>query len=197
MKHCLAILFLITNIAISTGQSSRPKGVEQLVVAGETAKPGQFNWIVRSTGSTGTCTGSLIHPDIVLTAAHCQGVWMGGVYIGNTRADGRDGLYAPVVGQYRHLGYDFDRDLVGFDDVMILKLPQPITDIVPIQLNSNRNRPSGDDRALTAVGFGLTSDGGFLPRLLQYADLEYVPSEVCRFWHEFTDVVNFQEGILW
>ena len=47
--------------------------VEAYIVGGTEAKPGDYPWILKSVADFGTCSATLIHSDMALTAAHCQG----------------------------------------------------------------------------------------------------------------------------
>lgn len=47
--------------------------VEAHIIGGSAARQGDYPWIIKSVTGFGTCSATLIHSDMALTAAHCQG----------------------------------------------------------------------------------------------------------------------------
>ncbi len=62
-------------------------------------------------------------------------------------------------------------------DFLVMKLDSPVSQ-KPAPLNSNVNIPT-TNQVLTVVGMGLTSDGGFLPSVLQQTNVDYVSTASC------------------
>lgn len=91
------------------------------IVGGTPANDGDFPSYVFNAGS-GLCGGTLIYPDIVLTAAHCKGIFLDGVLIGGTQISGSGSVYIPVDSEYSHPDYD---DVTENNDVMLVKLSSP------------------------------------------------------------------------
>eukprot|EP00985_Skeletonema_marinoi_P022962 scaffold14929_cov154-Skeletonema_marinoi.AAC.4 len=100
----------------------------------------------------------MIAPDVVLSAAHCQG----GQYqitVGRHGLTDEDGESIDVMTEIPHPYYD---DVTTDSDVMLLFLKDSVTvDVKMVQVNSDANVPELEG-AVTVVGWGDTdiTDGG-------------------------------------
>ena len=169
----------------------------QDIIGGNVLPKGKRPYLVKLPN----CGASLIHPSVVLTAAHCVtcapsdddpncnecggcGVFepLAWVEFGRynltsgldgvdrrplSRTEGRDANYIQ-----RHPDYV---DVNQGNDFAIICLEQPVDDITPVKLNSDRKIPV-DGSTLEAFGWGLIQQNE-RPNVPQTADLEYLTNE--------------------
>lgn len=137
------------------------------------------------------CGATLISPDIIITAAHCQGAFNHGAFI----LDERSNDFTRKVSidfQRRHPGWEINRDSLNFD-VLLLRLSTPLSsdDVAkPIIINTDSNYPSNGD-VLTAYGFGLT-ENGIASQRLREADVTYIDNDTC--WGRGIQFNNVMKG---
>jgi len=151
------------------------------IIGGDDISPGDFPYYVDMNG----CGGSLIAPDIVLTAAHC---------IGTTVGENLQ-LFEPfIIGGYRKdsvVGGGFIRQCVEWiehpeynttsmdQDFAICKLSEPVPidqSTVYLELNKDDSIPS-PDQDLTLIGLGLTTYETYPPTLTFPPDFTFPPSD--------------------
>ena len=149
---------------------------ENRIVGGSDAGPNEYPTFVLSAGPA-KCGGTLIHEDIVLTAAHCAGAFLdSGIYIGGILLDGSDGRLVGVSREIPHPSYDQDNDL---NDVMLVQLEEPVTDTPIQELNFDENIPA-DGETVTVIGSGFTMEGGPFAATLQVVEVNIVDFDTCQ-----------------
>ncbi len=137
------------------------------IIGGTNTVLGEYPTLV-SIESVGLCTGTLIAPDIVLTAAHCINPQVLGlsnqaavtsatkVRLDSMRAFSGTGRVIQAKETIPHSGFDING--LGDDDIGIIRLMEPVTDRPPTSINRNFNdAPPGV--TVTQVGFGVSQAG--------------------------------------
>jgi hypothetical protein len=103
------------------------------------------------------CTGTVVSPRVVLTAAHCLDVFgedgQYEIFLGSRLGSG-DGRFALVTSALRHPAYD---PVTHEHDLALLRLAVPV-DVTPVPLPSGLLAPAVG-QPLRVVGFGTTVVG--------------------------------------
>jgi secreted trypsin-like serine protease len=163
----------------------------QNILGGEYIEPGSRPWLVPVVGRY-FCGGSLISPSVVMTTAHCvvsltddawhppawvefnRYDWFNDTDVKRVYIDNRDQCDGDVV----YHPY-FNEDLLE-NDVALIFLPEPVMDVMPVQLNEDKNVPKADDQ-LDVAGWGMFDIN--IPRLNAWGPeavtLNYVPNDAC------------------
>jgi trypsin len=128
--------------------------------------------------SGGLCGATLIHPDILVSAAHCglSGIFENGVLmnIGATSIFGDDAIdRIEIVEQL--INPNFDSNTLN-NDIMLIKLASP-SSAPPSTWNNITSIPVNNE-ALTIIGFGRT-ESGTISESLREATVYVVDTDVC------------------
>jgi len=150
------------------------------IIGGDEATEDRFSYAVSLSDDWGHfCGGSLIAPDVVLSAAHCQG----GQYqatVGRHGLNETDGQSIDVMIEIPHPDYN---DETTDNDFMLLFLKSNVTvDVKMVQLNSDANVPQVGD-AVTVVGWGdvdPSDEGQEMAIYLQEVEVNAISNEECK-----------------
>lgn len=159
-------LVLAPTAAAAAPQPDGDPGV--FVVGGTRAASGEFPFMVY----LGGCGGSLIRPNVVLTAAHCVGrTGASTSYTARAGSVDRNSFPYSVRSTYVYSGYDVSAD----GDFALVKLASSIP-LSTIAYNTNAANNSG---TFTIMGWGATREGGSGSRYLLKASVPFVSDSVC------------------
>jgi trypsin len=155
------------------------------IIGGEVAGNNEFPWFGRTEIRIGnniySCGGSLIHSDIVMSAAHCivddirdnPGTAFSVTFnLGANQYSGSDGTILSVSDIYWPTDYGDDEN-----DIVFYKLTGSAS-VQPVSWNSDSSIPSVGSIG-TAIGFGRTSNDGEESAILLKADLATISNAQC------------------
>ncbi|MFJ7985316.1 S1 family peptidase [Streptomyces sp. NPDC096351] len=143
------------------------------VVGGTRAAQGEFPWMVRL--SMG-CGGSLITPQVVLTAAHCVSGSGNNTSITATAGvvdlQSSSAIKVKSTKVYQAPGYNGSGK-----DWALIKLASPITSLPTLKIAETTAYNSG---TFTVAGWGAAREGGAQQRYLLKANVPFVSDASCR-----------------
>ncbi len=171
------------------------------IIGGRVVGPGRWPFVVRIDTPTKFCTGSLVAPNWILTAAHCLVDHDGSVddpsdiavFLGhdwdkgvceNTREEEEIGRVV-VHPDYDYVGAGFRND-AALVEILRPAAASPVNILTPGE--EAQHAPSG--AAATVIGWGRLSNGSY-PRVLREVEIPLMTPEDCRensFWE--SDVVH-------
>jgi trypsin len=148
------------------------------------------------------CGSTLVHPDILVTAAHCAALFEDEVfYIGASKIDGSDAIDTIGVQEIRiHPEFDLqglEDEMNGFvqvgsasllHDIALIKL-QSESKATPAEWNSGPGWVQPGD-SVKVVGFG-SDENGSIPYYLVEVNVEVVDEYICeRIYDGFSEIVG-------
>jgi trypsin len=156
-----------------------PDLMQTRIIGGSETPSNRFPYAVSIQDNIGHfCGGSLIAPDMVLTAAHCQGGQYS-VVIGRHDLTTNEGESIPMKKETPHPKYN---DRTTDSDWMLILLERPTTVNVPfVKLNTDANLPS-TNQDVTVMGWGdTTSDDATqeLASALMSVDVNVISNQDC------------------
>lgn len=169
------------------------------IVGGNDADPERFSYFttlyrsdIRS--SEFTCGGSLIAPDVVLSAAHCidESVPINYVVVNNTSHEGTNpfGHVRQIIDTIVHPSWD---PVTLRNDLMLLILAEPV-DVEPIPYSRHFPAITVLD-TLQILGLGRLEDGGSLPGTLQEAQVGLSDFDDCDVAYSDGGLLSFLTGL--
>jgi len=186
---CCTVLLLSRSDAVSADGTTtrglaaqrRENQISARIVGGNTARSGRYPYAQISLATAQglhQCGGSLIAPDVILTAGHCHSFFTQiRVNIYNVKSETES--YEVYNAQRMHFHPLFDELWFRYD-FLLLKLDRPVTVIDPVRLNDDNNFPT-IGYPLTVVGWGLTDpdDLAAYPEVLKEVEVSYISNEMC------------------
>jgi secreted trypsin-like serine protease len=169
--------------------------IDSRIVGGKDAEEGRFKRMVALYSEQGQfhCGGTLILPDMVLSAAHCThavGVAEVGRYDLGKSLSSEGAKKFQLVDKKNHPSYGLNSKYNNDLDFALYKLSDGGTlDIKPIALNGNETKLHKGNR-IVVTGWGALAERGQASRVLQEVTLEYLTEEQCKRYPGFDDALT-------
>ncbi|XP_073822554.1 lectizyme-like [Musca autumnalis] len=187
----IAIVFVALTIACTNGASLdsilRPGFPEGRIINGQAAAKGEAPFIVSLKTSSHFCGGSIIHPNWVLTAAHCLIYSKFEVVAGlHLRSDESDVQIRQVNGKHNLFAHELYEGNVGPNDIGLVYIEEAFdlnalsrdgsAPVSAINLPSGKYSQTGKGKL---YGWG-RDNSGYLPNTLQTLDVNIIGYSECK-----------------
>jgi secreted trypsin-like serine protease len=161
MSRCTILVVLLASASAVhaettySGDPTEQQSKNVLIVGGSDVPPGKWPDTVAVLGANGSCSGTLIAPDVVLTAGHCADIEPLTVVANTTDYSASGGTRVAVL---RTIAYP---DWGTTYDVSVIMLAEPITTVTPRRLGTSCTFSQfTPNTSVRLVGFGATSTDG-------------------------------------
>jgi len=155
---------------------------EVKLVGGEDLDEVKYPWYAVTAGPL-LCGGSLIHEDIIISAAHCEAAIRDGFLLGGIDLDGSDQNRHAVSEMLPH------PDFAGGpspNDILLAKLETP-SDITPIRYASDERNPR-EGTTVRVVGYGSIREDGPNSWIMQEITTTVSSIDAC--WNYYGNYIN-------
>jgi len=188
-KSLFPLLACLTAPTKINAKYSEKDDVQPLIVNGQVAKIGRYDYFARAHQSGWMCGGFLIAKNIVLSAAHCNYIdavtpsnaqaFFGKVAVGSYKLedveeDGPD--FIEIEKLIPHPEYNMNGDLLDNDFMLVVLKKDSILPPVCIAGNDDFLKTGNE---LYVIGNGATSSGGDMSTPLLEVDVTYITNEAC------------------
>lgn len=164
----------------NTVSSTSVNEIQSQIIGGVAVdSPNAFPFFVSvGSGATVLCGGSLVAPDVFLTAAHCTGAYP----VGGNALIGAWELMTQIAGHSYQVEITqvlpYPTFVQYHNDIMLVKFSPPVTSLPTVKLNFNTNFPYAN-QPMTIMGFGQTTDSYGYVHQLRSALVYEVPYSTC------------------
>ena len=178
---------------IVSSSTVRKSHVHGRIINGSNAKKGRYSYIVSLTlKGNHVCGGTLIAPDMILSAAHCS-EYIDGASIGRHNVDDEEEIFEKFVFEniIMHPEFNQDDNDGSLDyDFLLLKLYGK-SQFPTAKLNTNPDIPVDVGDSLTVAGWGVVNEEKkTTASVLQHVEVKYITNKQCE------DIDGFLPGHL-
>ncbi|GGK10376.1 trypsin [Pilimelia anulata] len=165
-------------VAVSVGLLAAPAAADppRGIVGGKPAAEGAYPWMAHLSM---LCGGSLVSPDIVLSAAHCFEGESGRTAISVGSVNRTAGTKRTAAGVKYGVGPGTGSEPVpNVADWAVVRLNEPVTDIAPVAVPTDARYDAAP--TFRAIGWGARSEHGNSVTLLREVDVPYIADDQCQ-----------------
>ena len=158
------------------------------IVGGTAVAVNAYPYLAFTAGAK-LCGATLIWPDILLSAGHCQNYFVDGVLISGVLLSGSDGSYHGVDRVHVHPNYPSDQGTEP-SDIMLVKLSTS-SNVQPVPLAPNPSLPA-EGNSVKILGYGATVAGGYASSTAMQADVTVINFAACNnFYSTLNETLQF------